>query len=85
LSFTNYNKVITHLPYHLSLTSSPIWGWCQWKEGGYKERVWEGEYDRNITHSYMKIEKCKLVKLFQEPGKRIKENDRRGEFNYDIL
>jgi hypothetical protein len=23
--------------------AGPMWGWTQWQEGGYKERVWEGE------------------------------------------
>jgi hypothetical protein len=31
------------------------------------------------------MEKCDLSKLFQEWGKRIKENDGRGEFNYNTL
>jgi hypothetical protein len=34
----------------------------------------------------MKMEKCNLLKLFQEWGRRgIKENGGGGEFNYDIL
>jgi hypothetical protein len=32
-------------------------------------------------HSCMKMEKWDLVKLFQEWGRRIKENDGGGEFN----
>jgi hypothetical protein len=33
-------------------------GWHQWWEGGgFKERVWEGECNRNITYSCMKMEK----------------------------
>jgi hypothetical protein len=37
--------------------------------------------------SCMKMEKWHLLKVFQERGGGggIKENDRRGEFNYDIL
>jgi hypothetical protein len=34
--------------------------------GGYKGRVWEGEYSGNITYSCMKMEKWDLLKLFQE-------------------
>jgi hypothetical protein len=33
----------------------------------------------------MKMEKYNLLKLFQEWGRGIKENDGGGEFNYDIL
>jgi hypothetical protein len=33
----------------------------------------------------MKMEKRDLLKLFQEQGRGIKENDGGGEFNYDIL
>jgi hypothetical protein len=32
--------------------------------GGYKERVKEGKYDRNIIYSCMKIEKWELLKWF---------------------
>jgi hypothetical protein len=31
------------------------------------------------------MEKWELLKLFQERGEGIKENDGEGEFNYDIL
>jgi hypothetical protein len=31
------------------------------------------------------MEKCDLLKLFQEWGKEIKENDGKGEVNHDIL
>jgi hypothetical protein len=35
----------------------PSGGWFQWEGEGYKERVKEGEYDRNIIYSCMKMEK----------------------------
>jgi hypothetical protein len=35
----------------------PVWGLVQRQEGGYKERVSEGEYDENIMHLCMKMEK----------------------------
>jgi hypothetical protein len=28
--------------------------WCQWRVGGYKERVQEGEYGGNICTNYEK-------------------------------
>jgi hypothetical protein len=35
----------------------PNRGWYQFKRGGYKERVQEGECSRNIMYSYVKIER----------------------------
>jgi hypothetical protein len=32
-------------------------GWYQWEKEGYEERVYEGEYGRNIMCSCMKREK----------------------------
>jgi hypothetical protein len=32
-------------------------GWYQWEREEYKERVWEGEYGRNILYPCMKMEK----------------------------
>jgi hypothetical protein len=36
--------------------------------GGYKGRVWKGEYSGNIMYSFVKMEKWDLLKLFQELG-----------------
>jgi hypothetical protein len=36
--------------------------------GGCKERVWEGEYGRNVMYSCKQMEKRDLLKLFQEWG-----------------
>jgi hypothetical protein len=37
--------------------TGPIWGWCQWERGEYKERVKEAECSGNILYSSMKMEK----------------------------
>jgi hypothetical protein len=34
--------------------------------GGYKKKMWEGEYGGNIIYSCMKIKKWDLLELFQE-------------------
>jgi hypothetical protein len=58
--------------------------WYQW-EGEDGKRVWEGEYGTNTVYTCMSIEKWDLLKLFQEWGREIKENDEGHEFKYDIL
>jgi hypothetical protein len=51
-----------------------------------KEKKKQTEHGGNITYACMKMEKWDLWKLFQEWGEEgIKENDGKGEFNYDIL
>jgi hypothetical protein len=37
--------------------TGPVWGVGMSRGGRYKERVWEGEYGRNIMYSWMKMEK----------------------------
>jgi hypothetical protein len=39
--------------------------WYQWKRGGDKERVQEGEYGGDFMYSWMKMEKWDLLKLLQ--------------------
>jgi hypothetical protein len=40
----------------------------QWEEGGYKERVKEGENSGNIMHLHMKMEKLDQLKVLQDWG-----------------
>jgi hypothetical protein len=54
--------------------------WYQWKEGGYKERVWEGDYGGNKSGTMRIVETI----LRMEEGE-IKENNEGDELNYDIL
>jgi hypothetical protein len=35
----------------------PVWGLVPVRRGGYKEKVWEGEYGRNIMYSCMEMGK----------------------------
>jgi hypothetical protein len=45
------------------------------RKGGGKERKYESEYGGNVMYSCMKMEKWELLKLFQEWGRGVKEND----------
>jgi hypothetical protein len=53
--------------------------------GGYKKRVLEGEYGRNIMYLYEneKNDTCSTVPGIGREG--IRENDGGSEFNYDTL
>jgi hypothetical protein len=33
--------------------TGPVWGLVWWEAGGFKARMWEGEYGGNITHTCM--------------------------------
>jgi hypothetical protein len=37
--------------------TGPVWGWYQWEEGQYKERMKEAECSGNIMYSRMKVGK----------------------------
>jgi hypothetical protein len=36
--------------------TDPVWGWYQWKCGGQREMMKEGEYDGNIAYLCTKME-----------------------------
>jgi hypothetical protein len=55
-------------------------GWYQWEGGRYKKKMKEGECSENISG---KMRPAETIPGMGE--RRIKENDGRGEFNYDIL
>jgi hypothetical protein len=48
------------------------WGCSQCKGEGYKKRIKEAESSGNVICSCMRMEKCDLLKLFKEEGRRDK-------------
>jgi hypothetical protein len=44
--------------------TSPVGGWYQREERGHKEKVKEGKYHRSTMYSSIKMEQCRLLKLF---------------------
>jgi hypothetical protein len=68
--------------------TGPAWGggWLPWVGAGGGERVWQGEYSTNTVYTCMKLEKCYLLKPFQEWGwMGLKEIGGGCEFKHDTF
>jgi hypothetical protein len=65
--------------------TGPVWGFIVLERGKYKEKVQEGGYGGDIMYSCMKMAMRPVETILVMRGRGIKENDGRGEFNYDIL
>jgi hypothetical protein len=59
--------------------------WYQWEWGRGGERAWKGEYSANTVVN-MHVN-GKMIHVESVPGMRelVKDNDRGGEFKYDIF